>query len=109
MDLIQLKEHPAIAALVRPLSRKHKAFVQRTDTVVLSGTYWSGGSRSSYFLVDIASKKATPLDHVAPAQYGGPKNDPVQTLQPGQAVVEAGVFCGKPATPTVYLHEDEMI
>lgn len=104
MELIKLKDRPDIARLVRLVSRKQKAFLARpTNQVSLSNTYWDGGSRSVYFLVHVDSGKVDCLPAVAPAQFGGPKQDPVQALSPGYAVIDAGVFCGQPATPVVYL------
>lgn len=106
MDIVTLQPGTSLANIVKLTgSKKRRAIIARPTTEVrLSGTYWDGGSRSDYFLVDMKTMECVPLAHVSPAQFGGPKEDPVQHIQPHQAVIEAGTFCGKPATPTVYLH-----
>jgi len=110
MDIVSLQTGSMLKEIVGLVSKKRKAIIARpSGSVRISGTYWNGGSRSSYFLVHIASKRVQPLAHHSPPQYGGPKEDPIQMLEPGYAVIEAGVFCGKPATPTVYLHPEETL
>lgn len=106
MDIVALQPGTTLANIVKLVgSKKRKAILARpTEKVVLSGTYWDGGSRSDYFLVDLKTMQARPLAHYSPPQFGGPREDPAVELQPHQAVVEAGVFCGKPSTPTVYFH-----
>ncbi len=108
MEIIAVQPGTQIAQLVKLVgSRKKKAILARPTTqVTLSGTYWDGGSRSSYFLVDLNTQQVQPCEHYNPPQFGGPRQDPVVTLAPHQAVVEAGVFCGRPATPTIYFHPD---
>ena len=105
MDIVTLQPGTKLAQVCKLVSKKRKAMVARpTTTVALSGTYWDGGSRSDYFLVDLNTMQVKALSHHAPIQFGGPKEDPVVNLEPHQAVVCAGTFCGKPATPTVYFH-----
>ena len=110
MDIVTLQPGTTLANVVKLVSKKRKAILGRPTTEVrLSGTYWDGGSRSDYFLVDLSTMRATALGHVSPPQFGGPKEDPVQHLQPGFAIVEAGVFCGKPSTPVVFFHPNQQL
>lgn len=110
MDIVTLQPGTTLYDICKLVSKKRKAIVAKPCTEVrISNSYWDGGSRSDYFLVHIASKTATPIAGVAPVQFGGPKEDPVQKIEPGYAVVEAGTFCGKPSTPTVYLRPDSGI
>lgn len=106
MEIVKLKAGTTLAAIVKLTgSRKRSAIIARPATEVrLSGAYWDGGSRSDYFLVNMKTMECVALPHTNPPQFGGPKEDPVQHILPHQAVIEAGTFCGKPATPTVYLH-----
>jgi len=107
MDIVSLQSGTDLADIVKLVSKKRKAIIARPCTEVrISGSYWDGGSRSDYFLVHIASKTVTPIAGVAPMQFGGPKEDPIQKIEPGYAVIEAGTFCGKPSTPTIYLRPD---
>jgi hypothetical protein len=107
METVELKDRPDIARLVKAISKKRKAFLRRQDAVVLDGTYWDGGSRSDYYLVHIASGQIKELPHSAPPQFGGVTAAKTVAIEPGYAVVEAGTFCGKPATPTVFLRHDQ--
>lgn len=99
MDIVTLQPGTKLAQVCKLVSKKRKAILAKpTATVHLSGTYWDEGSRCDYFLVDLSTMQARSLPHVNPPQYGGPKEDPVVNLEPHQAVVCAGTFCGKPAT-----------
>jgi hypothetical protein len=108
VQVITLKDNPKIAAIVRSISRKHKAFLIRQDYVSLDGTAWDGGSRSSYYLVNLTTCRAEALPHSAPVQFGAAGPVP-KYIAPGYAIVEAGTFQGKPATPTVYLRNDHIL
>jgi len=102
LTIVSLKDNPEIAALVRLVSKKHKAYLKKQNTVSLSDTFWDGGSRSDYFLIEVSTKKITPLIHASPPQFGGMKEPAIQKIEPGFVLIEAGFFCGKPATPIVY-------
>lgn len=107
MDIVALQPGTKLAEICKLVSKKRKAIIARPTTEVrLSGTYWDGGSRSDYFLIDLNTMQVVPLAGSAPPQFGGFREDPVQHLQRHQAIVEAGTFCGKPSTPTVYLHPE---
>lgn len=106
METITLKDRPDLQKIVKMVDgkcRKAKAFLHRRNEVTLSGTYWDSGSRSQYYLVNLNSGTVTPCASFAPVQFGGPREDRVQKIEPGFAVVETGTFCGKPATPSIYL------
>lgn len=106
MDIVALQPGTTLANIVKLVgSKKRKAILARpTEKVALSGTYWDGGSRSDYFLVNLNTMQARPLARYNPPQFGGPKEDPVVELQPHQAVVVTGFSFGKPSTPTIYFH-----
>lgn len=107
MDIVALQPGTKIAEICKLVgSRKRKAILARpTDKVTMSGTCWDGGSKSDYWIVDLKAMQARPLPAAgSPVQFGGPKTDPVIDLEPHQAVVCTGFFCGKPSTPTIYFH-----
>jgi hypothetical protein len=109
MEVVILKDRPDLQKIVKMVDykfRKAKAYLHRRNEVTLSGTYWDGGSRSKYYLVDLHGGAVSECAGVAPAQFGGPRVDPVQRVEPGFAVVEMGTFCGKPSTPSIYLCEE---
>ena len=107
---IALKDFPFIQRIVKAVtdSRKQKASVTFCEKVTLSGTYWDEGSISKYTLVTWDTTNPNqmsemPLPSYAPPQFGGPKQDPVVNIEMNQAVVETGYFCGKVATPRIYI------
>mgnify|MGYP000446863879 CR=1 FL=1 len=105
--IVTLKDFPEIERVIRaanPKYRKHKAIVVAGPRVTLHGTYWSGGSRTSYFGVNLSTFQCGGAPHYNPPQFGGPQSDPVVNLEPGAAIVALGTFCGKTATATVYVH-----
>lgn len=107
MQTIKLSDYPEIAKLVRAVDstyRKHNAYIWVRDSVALDGTYWDGGSRSTYHAINLATRKVGAAPQYAPPQFGGPRETPQVPLIPGAAIVETGVFCGKTATVKVYLH-----
>jgi hypothetical protein len=107
MQVITLKSAPELTRVIRCAAadyRKHKAFVHIRDSVELSGTYWDGGSRSTYTAVNLATGKASTAEQYAPPQFGGPRAPLNVAIPPGVAIVETGYFCGKPATASVYIN-----
>ena len=97
MITVTLKDDKTLSRIVGALSRKRKAFLHRRDHVEVFGTHWDGGSRSVYYLVNIATGAAEPV-------YGSNVD-----IEPGFAVVVVGTFCGKPATPSVTVRNDESL
>lgn len=86
-----------LVPIVKPYTRKRECVVQCDDKISLYGTYWDGGSRSEYRLVDISSGRQLSLSYsVNPPQFGG--YETTVDLQRGQALIKFGTFCGKPAT-----------
>lgn len=107
--IFAVKEYPELLAVIRaafPSYRKHKVIVSVTDSVELAGTFWDGGSRSSYVAVELASNRSKGAPQYAPPQFGGPRVAPRVTLPVGVAIVECGTFQGKPATAHVFIHPD---
>lgn len=107
IQTVILKDHPELLAVVRavdPSYRKPKAVVRVGETVTLSGTYWSGGTRSTYTAVSLATKQSSGAPQYNPPQFGGPASDPIVTLPEGAVIVETGTFCGKKATAVINVH-----
>lgn len=106
MSTITLKNHPALQRIVRDLCRKQKAYVYFRNEVTLSGTYWDGGSISNYLLVDIKTGNSLQLPGHNPPQFGGPMTAPTRKIDDGCVIVKLGTFCGKPATPSIYIPDN---
>jgi hypothetical protein len=91
-----------------PQYRKHAVIVHIGTSAELHGTYWDGGSRSSYALVDtrrIGAIRTFP--QYAPPQFGGPQTTPRVDIQPGKAILERGFFCGKPSTASLTMSQSD--
>lgn len=104
---IDVKSAPELLRVVRavdPKYRKHKVILCVYEQVTLSGTYWDGGSRSSYTAVDIKTGRVGPAPQYNPPQFGGPVEAPRVDIPDGVAIVETGFFCGKPKTATVFVN-----
>lgn len=107
MHRIALKTAPELARVIRaadPTYRKREACLLVRERVMLSGTYWDGGSRSTYHAVDLRTLRTLPAPQYNPPQYCGPSTDPVVEIPESVAIVKTGVFMGKTATATVYIH-----
>lgn len=112
MSYLNLANNAAVKKLVLaadPAYRKHKASLNVADTMTLSGTYWDGGSRSTYTAVDIATGRASTAEQFAPPQFNGPSAAPRVAIPDGIAIVETGTFCGKPATARVTVNSRTML
>lgn len=85
--------------------RKFEAVI--CDSVSLQNTYWSGGTRSSYAVIELDTGKSSPIaNNSAPPQFGIDYDGETITLKPGYAVVEHSIFCGKDMGLTFYIHTD---
>ena len=102
-----LRTAPEVLRVIRAASasyKKRSASVVATDEVELHGTYWDGGSRSTYTAVDLATMRSRGAPQYAPPQFGGPRQAPRVVIPDGVAIVETGVFCGKTASACVYVN-----
>ena len=106
MKTVQLKTAPELKNLINAVEkyRKRNCFLKVQTEVTLHGTYWDGGSRSTYTAVDLATGRKATAAQFDPPQFGGPSQAPTVAIPDGIAIVETEVFCGKTATATVYLH-----
>lgn len=109
MHKIELKAAPEVAAIIRaadPSYRKRYAYLMPREAVELSGTYWSGGSRSTYTAVNLETGKSAGAPQYNPPQFGG--REPTVQIPEGVAIVQTGIFCGKPATAYVSVNPANM-
>lgn len=108
---IKLKEYPEILRIVRAADssyKKHDAIVVTTDSLELTGTYWDGGSRSSYTAVDLATCRSKGAPQYDPPQFGGPRVAPTVVIPDGVAIVRTGTFCGRTAVAFVYVNANNV-
>lgn len=127
-DALELKKFPDLKTLIAaafPSYKKHKAFVRPFYGGININSYWSGGSRDEYAVVEISTlrRKSLPTTthpffdivnqgmasmsnaHVSADHVG---NVTLNFLPPGYVLVAAGTFCGKPTTATVYFNPADM-
>jgi hypothetical protein len=96
-----------IVSAVAPY-HKHSIIVTIGTSAELHGTYWDGGSRSTYTLVDVRRIGAIRrFPQFAPPQFGGPAQTPSVDISPGTAIVECGTFCGKPVTASLTMSQSD--
>jgi len=104
MQTVTLAGYPEIARLIKIAAsgyKKRKAFIQSRTEKSLSNTYWDGGSRSSYTIVNLSTGQVIPCPQNAPLHFNG--TAPTIKIDDDTVIIETGVFCGKTATASVYV------
>ena len=113
-------EFAAALRIVRaalPAYRKHSILLTLTDSVQLTGRYWSGGSRSVYIGLRFEPpssaagfgaaegrwRPARQFPSIAPAPFGPGGDDETVPLTATYCVVETGTFCGKESTAHLFI------
>ena len=87
--------------------RKFKAV--QCDEVALTNTYWDGGTRSTWTMVNLSSGvTTTPNGSAAPARFGGTLESRKASIPQGFAVVEHSIFCGKDMGLTFYIRSEDI-
>jgi len=106
MQTVELKNYPKLATLLKRVGyTKRKAYVHAGEEVECAYTYWDGGSKSDYALVEPngyvvkKARTASPLSGLPPEKF---------YTKLGHVVVETGFFCGKPATASVTINPANM-
>ena len=123
MTTIELRTTPDVKRVIQaafPGYKKQRAFVSVFRGGVGINSYWDGGSKSEFAVVELATLRRAglptsthPYFDVASkgltnAQDGVVKVDHVgnvtlETLPDGFVLVEAGTFCGKAATAHIFV------
>ena len=99
---------PAMVPAAMRGSYKGKSFKVSvcTETVIpMDAGLWSGGSRDNYYGLDLSTGQTKSLPMSQQAPWGSRREITVQ-LQPGFAVVNHSMFCGKDMGLTFYLHPE---
>lgn len=120
MNRITLQSAPEVQRVVRaafPSYRKHNAFLSEFGSGVTINSYWDGGSKSVYVVVELATGRHRALPTSSHPYFdlnGATGETPdvtfergiatLKRLPEGFALVEGGVFCGKLATAHVYVN-----
>lgn len=106
-------DDPAIERVLRAIgyTGRKPVRLRAAESVPLSGTYWDGGSRTSYYVANLGTGEARALPHFDPPQFGGPQKTPIQEIpadKPGAAIVALSTFCGREMGPTIYVRPESL-
>jgi hypothetical protein len=98
------------AATFRYSGRTFQARVHEHGGMSLT-SYWDGGSKSNYRVVELATMKSIPIPEngsgfTAVDRAYGPAGLPLDLPAAGYAVVEHSIFCGKDTGITIHLHAE---
>ena len=128
METVTLKTAPEVTSIIRaafPSYRKHKAFLSTFNSGININSYWDGGSKDEYAIVELSTlqRKLLPTSthsyfDVAARGVANTENTDISVdrvgniilkrLPEGFALVAAGTFCGKPATAHVWVNAANM-
>lgn len=86
--------------------KKFKAVVTTEVTIPADAGLWSGGTRNTFQLIHLETGKAVQASDNMSSPWNEARKDQQITLQPGFAVVEHSLFCGKDMGLTFYVHPD---
>ena len=125
---IELKDAPELKQVILaafPSYRKKTCFFSAFNGEQNINSYWDGGSRDEYAVVELASMRRIPMPmashpyfDVAVHGLASKETEAVRSdhagniylkvLPVGFALVSAGTFCGKPATAHIYFNPDNL-
>ena len=126
MTTIELKQVPELKRIVTtafPGYKKHNVFLSVFHEMDIN-SYWDGGSKDTYVLMDLETltRKTLPTSthpyydvarHVQPGSndyvsIDGRGNITLKMLPANYAIIKGGTFCGKPVTAHVFVNADNM-
>lgn len=125
---VNLAADPTVKRIVQiafPGYRKRTAWIRVWSGSLNINSYWSGGSRDEYAIVDLGTMTRVPmpagLDHSHPffevkarnvsdeyVAIDHVGNVTLKVLPAGFVIVQAGTFCGKPATARIIANPADM-
>lgn len=125
MQTINLQSAPEVKRVILaafPSYKKHNAFLSAFyESGVQVNSFWDGGSKSCFVLVDLATlqHKSLPTSshpyfdlHSVTGQTPDVEIDrgmvTLKRLPAGIALVEGGTFCGKTTTAHIYLNPENL-
>jgi hypothetical protein len=127
LQTINLKQHPEVAAIIKaafPSYKKHNAFLREFCPTNIN-SYWDGGSKDYFALVDLDTMRAVPMPSSTHPFYEvasrGLANKETQVIESDHvgnltlkvlpenyALVSCGTFCGKPATASIKVNASNL-
>ena len=120
MQNVILKQAPEVMRIIKaafPGYKKHSAYLSEFGFGVTINSFWDGGSKAFFVLIDLATLQTKELPTASHPYFdlqsaSGENQDVIvergcvtlKRLPEGIALVEGGTFCGKQATAHVYLN-----
>jgi len=100
----RFKVTPEIKGLLYSYKKK-TVFIQAypPDTEYHIDSYWDGGSKTTYTLINLLGSCSFPTPEKSSKGYPGN----YYKLRPGEILLSTGFFCGKPATAGFAFREDD--
>ncbi|MHC4120987.1 MAG: hypothetical protein ACYSWO_26160 [Planctomycetota bacterium] len=99
--------NPSVRFPLKRISRKRSVFVTITESGTdNANTWWDGGSRRVLSRLDLATGEIVGIAGTNPPQFGGKVVD--IPMARGYVIIDCGTFCGKPATPRLYVHPSDV-
>ena len=88
--------------------RKTSAFLSVTDKEIeADDSYWSDGSKSFYIVVNRNGSIVRRMREIPPPPFNNGMPYDKHTLNDDEAIIRFGFFCGKVATPHIYVKNKE--
>ena len=81
--------------------------VTARESVTLTDMQWSGGTRSTYTVVNLATGETKPITDPRPFPQNQYTPEPIKTVN-DWCVVEHSMFCGKDMGITFHVHPDNI-
>ena len=92
---------------LRSISRKRSVnIIVSVDGCDNANTWWDEGSKRVLSYLNLLNGRLTLIAGTNPPQFGGRVVD--VPMKKGYAILDAGIFCGKPSFPILYLHPDNV-
>jgi hypothetical protein len=110
--MIHLERTPEVDKLSRAAFPAYKGRTFKLDNSgapVSVTSYWDGGSRNYYTMVDLATMRTKPVPQNGTPFDGGPIAPKGVTVPPGYVIAEHSIFCGKDHGVTFYVNPDTAI
>lgn len=106
---VSTKEVKDIIQATFPDYKKRKVHIEPVEKITFYGLNWSGGSKYVYRAATIeGGSLPEKLDMGAIAPWRNPFEGVTANLPQGCVVVQAGWFCGKTVTATIYVNPNDM-
>ena len=108
-ELVKRSQLPRIIRNALPNKKQRVSLGMRDGAIRTFGTWWDGGSRAEYWLLELETGKRASLA-VPTNPLAGVFEAEIEP-RPGFAVLRAGITCGQPATPqiTVWTFGDDTL